>query len=182
MIAVVVLLLALAVLVLVCLFALIDQYRTLEIVRQHLGVDDAPRPIDHPRGEVVAAAVGLPARLDDLPQVTLLFLSTSCSTCQAVATALRGRSLPTLHVVLKAPSAQRGAEWLRDVGLDPAGATIDVGGRVAAGLMVDITPSALLLHDRHVTLAQTIPSARQLEPLLTGRGLPKAAPHPQEHR
>lgn len=176
MIALTVLTLVLAVLVLVCLLALVDQYRTLELIREHLGVNDTPRPIDHPRGRVVPSEVGLPPELDARPHLVVLFLSTSCSTCKTVATALRGKDVPALHVVLKTHSEVAGAEWCREAGLAPERVTFDTTGRVAAALGTDITPAAYVIRDEAVLLAQTIPSYRQLEPLLTGRGLTFSKP------
>lgn len=176
MIALTVLALALALLLLVCLLALVDQYRTLEVIRQHLGVNDAPRPIDHPRGRVVPSATGLPAELDGLPHLVLLFLSTSCTTCKTVANALRGKDVPALHVVLKTHSEAAGAEWAREAGLRLDRITFDTAGTVADALQVDITPAAHVIRDEAIVIAQTVPSYRQLEPLLTGRGLAFAKP------
>lgn len=179
MIALTIVVVALAVLVLVCLLALVDQYRTLELVREHLGVNDAPRPIDHRPGPLVPSEVGLPGHLDARGHLVVLLLSTSCTTCRTVAVALRGKDLPALHVVVRSAAADEGRAWCAEVGLAPHAVTLDVGGAVAAALGVTITPAALVVRDGGVVLAQTVPSYRQLEPLLSGRvlaGLPPTQP------
>ncbi|HYI62812.1 MAG TPA: hypothetical protein VEW93_13520 [Acidimicrobiales bacterium] len=159
--------LVLAVLVLVALFALMDQYRTLELVREHLGINDTPQPLPHPDPAPRPSEAGLPAELDTAGHLVLLFLSTTCGTCKTVATALRGKPTAHLHVVLKAHSPAVGAEWCRETGLPPERVTLDVTSSVADAYQLRTTPAAYVLDRGQVLLAQTIPSFRQLAPLLT---------------
>lgn len=178
MLALTVLVLVLVVLTLVALLALVDQYRTLELVREHLGINDTPRPLPKPDRAPRPSQVGLPPGLDAADHVVLLFLSTSCSTCKTVATALRGRSLSHLHVVLKAHSSREGTEWCGDVGLAAEKVTVDTTTEVADAYQLRTTPAAYVLSRGAIVMAQTIPSFRQLQPLLTPGGvvLPSAPP------
>lgn len=171
MLALTVLVLVLVVLTLVALLALVDQYRTLELVREHLGINDTPRPLPKPDPAPLPSQAGLPSGLDASDHVVLLFLSTSCSTCKTVATALRGRSLSHLHVVLKAHSPREGAEWCRDAGLPAERVTIDTTAEVADAYQLRTTPAAYVLARGTIVMAQTIPSFRQLQPLLTPGGV-----------
>ncbi len=171
MLALTVLVLVLVVLTLVALLALVDQYRTLELVREHLGINDTPRPLPKPDPAPLPSHAGLPAELDAVDHLVLLFLSTSCSTCKTVATALRGRSLSRLHVVLKAHSPREGAEWCGDVGLPAERVTVDTTAEVANAYQLRTTPAAYVLARGGIVMAQTIPSFRQLQPLLTPGGV-----------
>lgn len=164
----------LSLVVTVCLLALVDQYRTLEVIRARLELEDAPHPIPIPLGRATnPSAVGLPATLDAAPHLVALFLSTSCSTCRSIASGLREHPSSDVWVVLQqAGTAEEGTRWLTDEGLVIDRATIDVDGQIAAALGVSIIPSAVVYRDGEVLLAQSIPSFRQLTPLFAQRKLP----------
>jgi hypothetical protein len=167
-IALTALVLVLTVLLLVCLFALMDQYRTLELVRDHLGINDSPRPLTFPSGEIVPSEAGLPAHLDGADHLVVLFLSTSCTTCKTVANALRGKRAEGLHVVVRSRSEALGREWAQEAGLAPDAVTVAADDHIADAFELRVTPAVFVLRGGHIALAQTVPSARQLEPLLAG--------------
>jgi hypothetical protein len=160
------LVLVIAVLVLVCLFAIMDQYRTLEEVREHLGTGDAPRPLTHPTTPVVASEIGLPARLDGADHAVILFVSTTCATCATVARGLRGPLAPDIHIVLKAVSEPDGVTWCGEIGLDPDHVTIATDDRIADAFGLRVTPAGFVLHHDRIAVAQTVPTPRQLVALL----------------
>ena len=164
----------LSILVVICLLALIDQYQTLELIRAKLKLEDNPEPIDLPEDRALApSAVGLPADLDARPHLVILFLSTSCSTCRSIAQSMNGSPPKDMWVVLEqAHSAEEGAQWLSTAKIPSAVASVDVDGSISAALGIDVTPSAVLYREGEPVLAQTIPSYRQLTPLLSARTLP----------
>lgn len=176
MIALTALVLVLTGLVLVCLFALMDQHRTLSELRDHLGAGDNPRPLTHPVGPIVASEIGLPAELDGADHAVVLFLSTTCATCATVARSLRGVVPEDLHVVVRTPSPGAGAAWCEEVGLRPALVTLATDDRIADAFGLRVTPAGFVLtHDRIAT-AQTVPTPRQLEALLDQRALLAVGP------
>lgn len=86
----------LSLLVSICLMALVDQYQTLQLIRGRLELDDAPAPVVIPGDRVLApSAIGLPAELDHREHLVVLFLSTTCATCRALAKKLGGRPRTT---------------------------------------------------------------------------------------
>lgn len=176
MIALTALVLVLAALVLVCLFALMDQHRTLEDVRDHIGTGDAPRPLTHPVGPVVASEVGLPAALDGADHAVVLFLSTTCNTCATVASGLRGPLPADVHVVVRTPALAVGQAWCEEVGLRPEIVTIATDDRIADAFELRVTPAGFVLRNDRIAVAQTVPTPRQLQALLDQRALLAVGP------
>lgn len=165
----------LSLLVAICVLALVDQYRTLELIRAKLKLEDNPTPIELPlERDLSPSAIGLTADLDALEHLVLLFLSTSCNTCRTIAEAMNGRPPKGVRVVLEqVHSAEEGAKWLAENNIPAQFATVDVTGDIASALGIDVTPSAVLYRLGAPIAAQTIPSYRQLEPLLS---VPKSLP------
>jgi len=172
MIALAIVTFVLSLIVLICVLALMDQYRTLELIRTHLGITDAPRPLDVRRDGAMPSAAGLSGHFDDTDHLVLLFLTTSCSTCKAVASPLHGRRESSLVVVLAAKTRDSAFAWVKDVGLDPSTVVVDLHEKVAAFYGIEASPSAIVLSYGKVVLAQTVPSFRQLSPLLSRESLP----------
>ncbi|GAA1704926.1 thioredoxin domain-containing protein [Fodinicola feengrottensis] len=160
----------------VCLLALVDQYRTLELIRARLKLEDNPEPIQLPVDRLIApSAIGLPAELDSEPYLVLLFLSTSCTTCRSIADGLRKQNSSNLWVVLQqAHSEAEGAQWLANMGIAQDRSTVDVSGDVAVALEIDVIPSVAIYRNGEPLLAQTIPSFRQLTPLLSPHTMPRS--------
>jgi hypothetical protein len=159
----------LSILVVICVLALVDQYLTLEVIRNRLKLEDTPEPIALPRDRSLApSAVGLPSDLDSWPHLVALFLSTSCTTCRSIAEGMRTQPSSNVWVVLQqVRDVEHGTQWLADVGLPAERATIDLDGSVAETLGISIIPSAVLYREGDPLLAQSIPSFRQLTPLLS---------------
>ncbi|MFI6496711.1 TlpA family protein disulfide reductase [Nonomuraea typhae] len=157
----------LAILLLVCLLALVDQYRTLEIVRAELGLNDAAQsiPIENGR-ELPPSGAGLPAELDEQPQVFVLFLSTMCATCQTIAKRLRADIPAGVQPVLVARSPEEAATWLSGAGMPQDQVVIDEGGRIASALGIDVSPSAVIFQRGQIRSASTVPSYRRFQSLL----------------
>jgi hypothetical protein len=172
MMAVAIGLAVLAVLVLVALLALVDQHQSLELVRRHLTSTTKPVAMAYESPGVSLASLGLPARLDELEQLNLVILSTSCTVCQTLGQAMRNAPRENLWIVLDAPTSAQGERWLSTVGLDQRIVTIDDDRRIVAAYGITMTPAVLVLHKGEPLVAQTAPSYEHLEPLLLATELP----------
>jgi hypothetical protein len=162
----------LSVLMLVALLALVDQHQSLEAVRRHLNSTTTPQGIAYENPGVSLASLGLPARLDDLARLNLLFLSTSCTACQSLAGAMRRAPRENLWIVVDAPTLDQGNRWLSAVGLDDGIATVDDTRRIASAYGIAMAPAVVVLREGEPLVAQTVPSYEHLEPLLLTRELP----------
>ncbi|MCX5065806.1 hypothetical protein OOJ91_07925 [Micromonospora lupini] len=173
---------ALSVLMGICVLALIDQYQTLELIRTSLKLEDNPSPIPIPMDDSIKPSlVGLPSRLDVQPHLALLFLSVSCTTCRSIAEGLRRKDQELVWVVLQqAHSEEEGRAWLAGLNMPLDRATIDVDERVARAIGIDTVPSVVLYRSGEAFLAQTLPSFRQLQPLLNARTVPTSLPVAKE--
>lgn len=178
MIALTVLVLVLAVLVLVCLFALMDHHRTLEEVRDHLGTGDAPRPLTHPVGPIPTTAVGLPRWVEEAEHAVVLFLSTTCATCATVARGFGRGPHPDLHVVVRTPTTAVGTQWCAEVGLPADLVTLATDDGIADVFDLRVTPAGFVLRRGGIAVAQTVPSPTQLRALLDQRALLASTPAP----
>lgn len=166
MIAILVIMVILAVLMAVCLLALVDQYRTLDIIRRDLGINDTPQPVSYPQSAPVSpSGIGLPFHLNNRRRVIVLFLSTTCSTCRGIASALHGFVPDDLWIVVESRSEETAIGWLGGVGMEIGAVTYDQGA-IASQLELDITPAAFIYEDGTLIRAQTVPSFRQLKLLL----------------
>jgi hypothetical protein len=166
----------LSLLVLVCLLALVDQYRTMELIRAKLKLEDNPEPIPIPNDRPVnPSAIGLPNELDARAHVAVLFLSTSCTTCRSIAKGLQTKPSTDVWVVLMhAPNEEAGAAWLAAAQMPAERASVDVHGDIASALGIDVVPSVVVYREGDIVLAQSIPSFRQLVPLLSPTTLHKS--------
>ena len=159
----------LSLLVLLCLLALVDQYRTMELIRARLKLDDNPDPIAIPSDRPVApSAIGLPTELDARPYLAVVFLSTTCITCRSIAKGLQTTPYTDVWVVLlHAHDEEEGAAWLDAAEIPADRASIDPRGDIASALGIDVVPSVVVYRDGEAVLAQSIPSFRQLVPVLS---------------
>ncbi|MBO3741483.1 hypothetical protein [Actinoplanes flavus] len=162
---------ALSVIVLICVFALVDQYQSLELIRAALKLEDNPSPIPFASdGSVKPSLVGLPAELDQQSYLPVLFVSVSCSTCRSIVEGLRRRDFDLVWIVLQhAHSEDEGRLWLEGLGVPLARTTVDVDGSVAQAIGIDTVPAVIIYGSGEPFLAQTLPSFRQLQPLLKPR-------------
>jgi hypothetical protein len=159
----------LSLLVLLCLLALVDQYRTMELIRARLKLEDNPEPIPIPNDRPVApSAIGLPAELDSRAYLAVVFLSTTCITCRSIANGLQTKPSDDVWVVLlHAHNKEEGAAWLATAEIPTDRASVDPGGAIASALGIDVVPSVVVYREGEVVLAQSIPSFRQLVPVLS---------------
>ena len=160
-------LIAVALLQVLCLLALVDQYKGLLQIRTSLklvdtpydlglAVDEAPRP----------SAVGLPADFDTEDIVIVIVFSTKCASCVTVAQGMRGRVPGPAWALIAAGSEEQCREFQRSAALPSDRVLIDVGGLIASGLNVRTFPSAVVFSKGELKTAMTIPSHRQLRNLI----------------
>lgn len=161
----------LALLTAICLLALVDQYRSLELIKAKLKLEDSPEPIPLPTGRDLApSSIGLPAELDDREHLVVLFLSTSCTTCRTICQEMPSRAWSSVWVVLEqSHSIEDAQSWFTQFGVPSGVSSVDVDGGISNALEVSVTPAAVLYRKGKVLVAQTIPSTRQLTPLLDER-------------
>lgn len=113
---------------LLCLFALVDQYKSILQLRDALRLVDTPQELSLVDLEGVwPSAVGLPVPLDSERFAVVLLLSTKCTTCTAVARGLGGRVQAPLWAVIAAGSERQGEQFQEEVGLTGERVLVDVG-------------------------------------------------------
>src|SRR5215472_559454 len=167
-----------AIIQVVCVLALVDQYRGLIQIREGMGLIDTPQPI-----ELAAmaespspSAIGLPGHLDAAERVVVAFLSTKCMTCRTIGRGLHGRVPRDLWVVVEGPTEEECARWLDDVGLARERVMVEnMNDGVASRLDLSVFPSTLVFDQGSLTAAETLPSSRQLSRLLSAPVAPPLA-------
>lgn len=150
-----------------CLFALVDQYKSLLQIRDALRLVDTPNelPVLSLDG-ILPSSVGLPAALDAEPFAVVLLLSTKCTTCKAVARGMGGRVPAHSWVVIEGRSEDECREFQQEVSLTDRQVLIDVGGRIADGLRTRTFPTAIVFSSGVARSARIIPSYRQFRQLI----------------
>jgi hypothetical protein len=158
-----------AILQVICLLALVDQYKGLLQIRESMGLLDTPEPIQLAALTAAPAPseLGLPERLDAEERVVVAFLSTKCTTCRNIGKGLRGHIPTNMLVMLEGPRQDACEQWLTEVGLSGERVLIEsMHDGVASRLDLSIFPSALIFEAGSLRAAQTLPSTRQLRQLL----------------
>jgi hypothetical protein len=153
-----------------CLFALVDQYKSLLQIREALRLVDTPNeiPLFDLQGTLPSSA-GLPATIDSEPFAVILLLSTKCTTCKAVARGMGGQVPVHSWALVEGGSERECLEFKEEVGLPDKQVLIDVGGRIAQKLGTRIFPSAIVFSNGVARSARTVPSYRQFRQLLDKR-------------
>jgi hypothetical protein len=162
----------------ICVLALVDQYRSLLQIRENLGLVDTPQPVHLPAmaAALSPSAVGLPARLDAEDRVVVAFLSTRCMTCRTIGRSLRGRVPPGTWVVVCGSTAEDRDRWLAEVELSGERLTLeDMYDGIASRLDLHVFPSALVFEHGALVQALTLPSSRQLDRLLSAPAVMETA-------
>lgn len=161
----------------ICVLALIDQYRGLLQIRASLGLVDSSKEIDLAavRDRVTPSSLGLPAAVEAESRAVVVFLSTHCSTCLAIASGLGGHVRSPLWLVVEGLSPETAEKWLSGVGLSHERVLQDSDGAIAERLSLDVVPSALVFERGELVRAATLPSIRQLNRIVTHTSTTEAA-------
>ena len=163
-------LLLVALIQMLCLFALVDQYKSLLQIRDALRLVDTS--YDLPLFAVdgtLPSAIGLPSPIDREPFAVVLLLSTKCSSCRSVALAMDGRLPDDSWIVLEGRSEDECREFQEQVRLSTEPVFVDAGGRIAERLRIHHFPSAIVFANGQAQSAHSVPSYRQFRQLLERR-------------
>jgi len=154
---------------LVCVLALIDQYKGLLQIRASLGLIDTPKHLELPpvTAPLSPSDLGLPAHLDQQDRAIVVFLSTKCVTCRTIGSSLHGQVPNPMWVVVEGPSLRACDQWLAEVGLSKERVTPDADGGIARQLDLEVVPAAAIFENGAFRFAQTLPSFRQLQRLMS---------------
>jgi hypothetical protein len=156
-----------AVVQVICLLALVDQYHGLLQIREALGLVDTPQQLAIDGAEYLTpSSVGLPSHLDNEELAVVVLLSTKCGTCRSIGRGFQGHVSSPAWAVIAGESRERCKEWLIEVGLSGARLVEDIGGTVAESLKLTTFPSAIVFANGSIQSARTLPSFRQLKRLL----------------
>lgn len=160
--ATLVLLCVLAAVVFVQLGALMELFRQVQQIRQHMDLEDRPAPLALGRlTEEPATSVGLPAELDHARSAMVLFLTSRCATCRSIAAAFKA-AVPLAMWVVVEPIADDDADaFVEEFQLVGDRTIVDRGGHIADRLGLDITPAAIFIEHGRLQRAETVPSSRQ---------------------
>jgi len=155
----------------VCLFALVDQYKGLLQIREASRLVDTSYDIPlFDIDSMLPSAIGLPAAIDHEQFAVVLLLSTKCTACRAVALGMEKRLPDHTWVVLEGRSEDECREFQEQVGLAAEPVFVDAGGRIAERLRAHVFPSAIIFAQGHASSAHSVPSYRQFRQLLDKRG------------
>lgn len=160
-------LIAVILLQVICILALVDQYKGLLQIRTALRLVDTPYDLGLADDEALRpSAVGLPAAFDVDEVVVVAIFSTKCASCFTVAQGLRGRLPAPSWALIAAGSEDQGREFQTSVGLPSDRVLMDVDGRIASSLNIRTFPSAVVFSKGSLKTATTIPSYRKLRRLI----------------
>lgn len=167
-----------ALLVLVCLLgammfvllgAQVELFRQVQQIREFLDLEDRPAQLDLGKAQgLPASAVGLPAPLDDARSAMVLFLTNKCATCRSIGASLKGALPQAMWLIVESLTSDDadGDAFVEEFQLASGRTLVDPGGRIAARLGLDITPSAVFVEDGRLRAAKTVPSSRQMFAML----------------
>lgn len=157
-----------ALLVVIACSGLVEAYRQLADIRAALHLEDLPRPLALRPGELRASDLGLPVDVEVEPEAIAIFLTTTCSTCLAVAEAFRGGAPSTVWFVIP-----NGATGLAATLAAADSRVVFDDGSIADRAGLNLAPSVLTIRFGDVVRAHGVSSARQalsLVPAVTPRG------------
>lgn len=148
----------------VSLTANIELFSALKQIREQLGIRDDLVELDVTGIEDsnVFDLIGDPRPIGDF--TAILFLSTRCDTCNAIAFDLDGELPKGTLLLVEAPDQNSGFEWISKFDLVDAAVVIDPQGRSASRVKINVSPALLLLERTtgKVLRGFIVPSARRL--------------------
>jgi hypothetical protein len=145
----------------ICVLALIDQYKGILQIRNQLRLRDDAVDLEIAEMGVDASEAGLPPPFSSEEGVVGVLFSTRCASCFSVAEGFKGR-VPAGAWAIIAGSEPQCKEFQERVGLTGDRVLADVDGRIADKLRVRTFPSALLFARGELTAAKSVPSYREL--------------------
>jgi hypothetical protein len=154
------LLLALAIVLAVTCAALGELFRQVETIRAIVHLEDQPIPLDIRANSITLDRLGLPAHLDKVPELVVLFLSNKCSTCRSVAAAFEGGAPQSVWFVVE--GSGEGATSISEALSASSGRVVhDEDGSISKDIGLTITPSVVTFRYGEAFKGYGIGSARQ---------------------
>jgi hypothetical protein len=154
----------LACLVALCCAALVEVFKQLAEIRRSLGLEDMPIPLALKSRDLRVIDIGLPAELAQAPAAIAVFLSARCTTCLAIAEALRGGTPASVWFVLTSPPHPD--HLLITLSESAERVIVDQDETIAGAIDLRVTPAVLTLSFGEITRAQAVSSPRQVMSLV----------------
>ena len=155
---------AIGLVVVVSASALVEVFRQLAEIRRALHLEDESLPLGVKSGELSTEEIGLPASVALEPAATVVFLSTKCATCLAIAETFRGGTPPAVWFVL--PEHPEPRQLLEVLSSSAERIIVDKNDTITNLLGLHVTPSALITSFGQIREARALSSTRQLQALL----------------
>lgn len=155
---------ALAVPVALCCTALVEVFRQLAEIRRSLNLEDLPTPLALRNRGLDVKDIGLPAQLTEAPAAIVIVLSARCTTCLAIAEALRVGTPTSVWFVL--PTPPHPDHLLRTLSQSADRIILDENEVIVDAIDLRVTPAVLTLSFGEITRAHAVSSPRQLMSLV----------------
>lgn len=166
---------ALAVVLAIVSAALVEVFRQLADIRSVLSLDDRPISLDLLDRHLSSRSIGLPAAIEAIPEAMVVFLSTRCGTCRAIASAFVGGAPKSAWFVIEGDGdGSRHLAKLLSASADRV--TMDTEGIISERIGLEITPAVLTFEYGELARAQAVSSPRQvmsLVPTVIPMGIPR---------
>jgi hypothetical protein len=144
--------------------AVLELHRQVHQIRQHAGLLDEARVVNHARDVLRSAVPGFDATMAEPDaRSAVLLLSDTCSTCYEISGSLGAFLVPELVVVIATRSEEAGQLWLEEQGLTGFANVFVDDGKVADQLDLHVVPSVVRFQGLNALSATTVPSVRQLK-------------------
>ena len=150
-----------------CLLALVDQYKGILQIRDRLELRDVPLELATSAAGISAADAGLPAAFSDEASAIGILLSTKCQSCVTVAADMQGRVPGTAWAVIVGAETQC-QEFQDRARLAGDRVLWDVNGQISDRLQVRTFPALVLFKSGVLADAKSISSHRGLEEVIKG--------------
>jgi len=150
--------------IVICAAALVEVFSQLAELRSVLDTKDEPIPLGLKASERRTAEIGLPARLTFEPKAIVIFLSTKCATCLAIAEAFRGGSPSTVWFVLA--GSPEPVTLLATLAGSGERVIVDEDDAIAGALGLNVTPAVITTSYGEIIRAQAVSTPRQAMALI----------------
>ena len=148
--------------------ALVEIYRQVDQLRQQAGLMDEPISLDFD-STASLEAIGEPAIWEGAQhngRFVVLVLSTSCTTCAAVASGLPRKRTPNLVCLVVAGREEEALAWMTQQGLEHGPyARADIRGRISERFGLSTSPVAIRFEGTRPVGATTVPSKQHTKAL-----------------
>jgi hypothetical protein len=153
----------LAVGVLLLFGSMVELYRQMLQLREHVGMVDRAQSLKF-NPTIMFSDLPVPLAMLDLQRAALLILSDSCTTCYKIAEHMRGVVPDGVAILVEARSTEDARVWCKSHDLNDSNLVIlDEDGLIARRLGISVTPAFLRFENQYPLSAITVPSTRQFD-------------------